>query len=151
MNIEADTIEEYVRQLSEERQKVIEKVRRVIQENLPRGFEETLSYGMIGYVIPHSIYPDGYHCNPKEPLPFLSIGSQKNFISIYHMGIYAFPDLLDWFVAEYPKYVKTKLDMGKSCIRLKKMDTIPYELIAELCRKITVDDYIAHYEAVWKK
>ncbi|WP_039043708.1 DUF1801 domain-containing protein [Sporosarcina sp. ZBG7A] len=151
MRIEAGTIEEYVQQLPEDRQQAIEKLRHIIKENLPAGFEETLSYGMIGYVIPHSIYPDGYHCNPTEPLPFLSIGSQKNFIGVYHMGIYAFPPVHDWFVAEYPKYVKTKLDMGKSCIRFKKMETIPYELIAELCRKITVDDYIAHYETAWKK
>ncbi|MBD7908568.1 DUF1801 domain-containing protein [Sporosarcina gallistercoris] len=151
MKIEAETIEEYVGQLPADRQHAIEKLRLVIKENLPPGFEETLSYGMIGYVIPHSIYPDGYHCNPKEPLPFLSMGSQKNFIGVYHMGIYAFPEVRDWFVEEYPKYVKTKLDMAKSCIRFKKMETIPYELIAELCRKITVDDYITHYEHAWKK
>lgn len=151
MNIEAETIAEYVGKLPADRQHAIEKLRLVIQENLPPGFEETLAYGMIGYVIPHSIYPDGYHCNPKEPLPFLSIGSQKNFIGVYHMGIYAFPEVHDWFVEEYPKYVKTKLDMGKSCIRFKKMETIPYELIAELCRKITLDEYITHYEQAWKK
>lgn len=151
MNIEAKTIEEYLSQLPIERQQALEQLRSVIKRNLPQGFEETLSYGMIGYVIPHSIYPEGYHCKPKEPLPFLSIGSQKNFIGVYHMGIYAFPEVHDWFVQEYPKYVKTKLDMGKSCIRFKKMETIPYELIGELCKKITVDQYITHYEQTWKK
>src|SRR5690554_5395600 len=101
---------------------------------------------MLGYVVPHAIYPDGYHCTPELPLPFLSIASQKNFVAIYHMGIYADKELLDWFVGEYPKYMKTKLDMGKSCIRFKNMKTIPYELIAQLCSKMSVHQWIDLYE-----
>jgi hypothetical protein len=105
---------------------------------------------MIGYVVPHSLYPDGYHCDPKLPLPFMSIASQKNFIALYHMGIYSDPELLEWFKAEYPKYVKTKLDMGKSCIRFKKPETIPYELIAQLSTKMTPQNWIDRYESVVK-
>ena len=105
-----------------------------------------MSYGMLGYVIPHRLYPGGYHVNPKEPLPFISLASQKHYVALYHMGLYAFPELQAWFVAEYANRVNSKLDMGKSCIRFKKMDDIPYDLIAELCRKITVEDYIAKYE-----
>ncbi|TGE38942.1 DUF1801 domain-containing protein [Desulfosporosinus fructosivorans] len=146
MKYKANSPEEYIRQLPEDRQEAIEKLRKTIKENLPKGFEETMSYGMIGYVIPHSIYPSGYHVNPKEPLPFMSIASQKNFIGLYHMGIYSYPDILAWFQQEYPKYVKTKLDMGKGCIRFKKMGNIPYDLIAELCRKITLEDYLRKYE-----
>ncbi len=102
---------------------------------------------MVGCVVPHSIYPDGYHCDPKLPLPFLSIGSQKNFIALYHMGIYANPELLQWFVTEYPKHSKQKLDMGKSCIRFKKLDQIPFELIAQLVQKMSVVDWISCYKS----
>ena len=117
----------------------------------PKGFEEQLNYGMIGYVVPHKIYPDGYHCDPKLPLPFLSLASQKNFIALYHMGIYAKPDLLEWFVSEYPKHCKSKLDMGKSCVRFKKMEDIPYALLEELMKKMTVQDWISCYEKNYKK
>ena len=106
-----------------------------------------MNYGMIGYIVPHSTYPNGYHCNPKLPLPFINLASQKNFIALYHMGIYANPQLLDWFVAEYPKHSTQKLDMGKSCIRFKKMDQIPFDLIAELMQKITVNEWIKCYES----
>jgi len=119
--------------------------------NIPEGFEETMSYGMIAYAVPHSIYPAGYHCKPTEPLPFVNIASQKNFIALYHMGIYANPDIMDWWVAEYPKHCKRKLDMGKSCIRFKKPEEIPYELIAELMEKISVQDWIEVYEKAIKK
>lgn len=142
----ANSPEEYVSQLSDDRMSAVERLRTTIKSNLPKGFEETMSFGMIGYVIPLSIYPSGYHVNPTEPIPFISIASQKNYIAFYHMGIYTFPDVLAWFQEEYPKHVKTKLDMGKSCIRFKKMETIPYDLIAELCRKITVEDYLIKYE-----
>jgi hypothetical protein len=114
--------------------------------NLPKGFEEQMSYGMLGYVVPHSIYPEGYHCNPKLPLPFMNIASQKNFIALYHMGIYAIPELLEWFTSEYPKHSSQKLDIGKSCIRFKKLDQIPFDLIAELAGKMTVEDWINCYE-----
>ena len=126
------------------------ELRKVIIQNLPKGFEETISYGMLGYVVPHSIYPAGYHCDTKLPLPFLSIASQKNFIAVYHMGIYADQKLLNWFVEEYPKHSKTKLDMGKSCIRFKKMDQVPVELIGELASKMSVEDWIGIYERAFK-
>ena len=150
MTYKATSPDDYVSQLPEERQVVITKLREVIKANLPKGFEEVISYGMIGYVVPHSLYPDGYHCDTKLPLPFLSIASQKNFIAIYHMGVYADPELMEWFVGEYPKYVKTKLDMGKSCVRLKKMDQIPYELIGELASIMSVDNWVSLYESKLK-
>ena len=146
----ASTPEEYMNNLPEERRPVMTELRKVIIQNLPKGFEETISYGMLGYVVPHSIYPAGYHCDTKLPLPFLSIASQKNFIAVYHMGIYADQKLLNWFVEEYPKHSKTKLDMGKSCIRFKKMDQVPVELIGELASKMSVEDWIGIYEREFK-
>ena len=140
--------EEYISQLPEDRKLAMDKIRQTIKDNIPMGFEEIISYGMISYVVPHDKYPSGYHVNPKEPLPFMSLASQKNYIALYHMGIYMVPTLLSWFQAEYPKHVQTKLDMGKSCIRFKNINSIPYNLIAELCRKITVEDYIKRYEEV---
>ena len=127
------------------------KLRNVIKDNLPKGFQEQMSYGMLGYVVPHSIYPNGYHCNPKLPLPFINLASQKNFIALYHMGIYANKNLLDWFVVEYPKHFKTKIDMGKSCLRFKKMDDIPFEFIGELVKKMSVQDWISVYENAFRK
>ena len=144
-------VSEYLQALPEERKVVIEKLQMLFKKNLPKGFEEQLSYGMIGYVVPHKLYPDGYHCDPKLPLPFLAMASQKNFIAIYHMGMYAKPDLLEWFVSEYPKHCKSKLDMGKSCVRFKKMEDIPYNLISELAKKMTVQDWISCYEKNYKK
>lgn len=146
MKIEANNPIDYISNLPEERQEAMSRLRQTILDNLPKGFEETMSYGMIGYVVPHSIYPEGYHCTPELPLPFMSIASQKNFVALYHMGIYADKELYDWFVTEYPKHVKTKLDMGKSCIRFKKIETIPYDLIAELCTRMTVKQWIELYE-----
>ncbi|ULC59548.1 DUF1801 domain-containing protein [Flaviramulus sp. BrNp1-15] len=146
MQYKATSPEDYISQVPEERQVTLKKLRKAINDNLPKGFEEGIQYDMIGYFVPHSVYPDGYHCNPKEPLPFMSFASQKNSVNLYHMGIYSKPELHDWFVKEYPKHCKTKLDMGKSCIRFKKIDQIPYELIAELTKKITVDEWINIYE-----
>ncbi|SNR17444.1 DUF1801 domain-containing protein [Tenacibaculum jejuense] len=146
MKYEANTPQEYIDQLPEDRQSVIQQLRDVIKKHLPEGFEEGINYNMIGYYVPHSLYPDGYHCDPKLPLPFMNIASQKNSVNLYHSGIYANPEIHDWFVSEYPKHCKRKLDMGKSCIRFKKLDDIPYELIGELCSKITVEDWIATYE-----
>lgn len=151
MKYEASTVEEYISKVPKERQEVLQKLRNLIKESLPKGFEEGINYNMIGYYVPHSKYPDGYHCNPKLPLPFLNLASQKNSINLYHSGIYAKKELYNWFVAEYPKYSKRKLDMGKSCIRFKKLDDIPYELVAELCAKMTVDEWIFIYESVIKK
>lgn len=142
----ATTPEQYLAELPEDRKDAMLKLRKAINDNLPKGFEEVMSYGMLGYVIPHSIYPAGYHCNPKLPLPFINLASQKNFIALHHMGIYANKNLFDWFVAEYPKHVKSKIDMGKSCLRFKKMDDIPFEFIGELVRKVSVEDWISNYE-----
>ncbi|MDX1315855.1 MAG: DUF1801 domain-containing protein, partial [Eudoraea sp.] len=125
---------------------VMDKLRQVVLKNLPEGFEETMNYGMIGYVVPHSIYPDGYHCTPELPLPFLNLASQKNHIGFYHMGIYSDPELLEWFTSEFPKHSKRKLDMGKSCIRFKNMNDIPYELLGELVSKMSVSEWIKTYE-----
>ena len=146
MQYKANSPEEYISQIPAERQPVISKIRTIILETIPQGFEEQMSYGMLGYVVPHSIYPDGYHCEPKLPLPFMNLASQKNFVALYHSGIYADPELYDWFVSEYPKHCKRKLDMGKSCIRFKSMNDIPYDLIKDLCTKMTVVDWIALYE-----
>ncbi|MGJ8745873.1 DUF1801 domain-containing protein [Polaribacter sp.] len=151
MQYKATSPEEYIPQVPKERKSALQKLRKIIKENLPKGFEEGMQYGMIAYYVPHSIYPSGYHCNPTEPLPFMSFASQKNSVNLYHSGIYAIPEIHDWFVKEYPKHSSRKLDMGKSCIRFKKMDDIPFELIAELCKKITVEDWIKHYENNIKK
>lgn len=151
MQYEAKTPDEYVDAIPKERKKVINELRKVIKDNLPKGFSEEINYGMIGYVVPHHIYPKGYHCDPKLPLPFMNIASQKNFIAVYHSGIYADPTLLNWFMKEYPKHVKTKLDMGKSCIRFKKIDQIPLNLIGKLASKITPQEWIIIYESNIKK
>ncbi|MEN9334449.1 MAG: hypothetical protein RLY35_1629 [Bacteroidota bacterium] len=146
-----EKIDAYLATLPEDRKGVMEKLIAVMKKNLPKGFSLDFSYGMIGFCVPHSIYPKGYHCDSKIALPFVSIASQKNFIALYHMGIYAEPTLLDWFVAEYPKHVKSKLDMGKSCIRFKKMEEIPYELIGSLMQKMTPQKWVALYESKFVK
>jgi uncharacterized protein YdhG (YjbR/CyaY superfamily) len=151
MRIEASGVEDYMDKVSEDKKLAFQKLRSVIVENLPADFKETMSYGMVGYVVPHDVYPDGYHCDPKLPLPFMSIAAQKNFIGFYHMGVYAQPSLHDWFVEEYGKRCKYKLDMGKSCVRLKKMEDIPYDLIAELVSKMTAQQWIDLYEKNLKR
>lgn len=151
MTSNATTVEEYIASVPEERRPFIENIRKVIIENLPEGFEEGMSYGMIGYYVPHSIYPNGYHCNPKLPLPFMTFASQKNSINFYHMALYMDKGLYDWFVAEYPTYSKQKLDMGKSCVRFKKLEEIPLELLGKLVKKVSVADWIAQYEKALKK
>lgn len=151
MTSDAKTPEEYIKSLPEDRKMYMEKLRNVILKNLPKGFQEGMGYGMMGYSVPHSIYPKGYHCKPTDPLPFMGMASQKNSINFYHMGIYANKELYDWFVAEYPKYSSRKLDMGKSCIRFKKFDEIPFDLIGELVTKISVEDWIATYESAFLK
>ena len=151
MTIDAKSPDEYIAKLPVERQEAVSKLRDTVKQNLPTGFEECINYGMIGFVVPHSMYPDGYHVDPTLPLPFINIASQKNFVALYHSGIYTDPNVHDWFVSEYPKHVKTKLDMGKSCIRFKNINTIPYQLIAALCQKITPQEWIALYEKNTKK
>ena len=151
MQYKADTPDHYIDQLPEDRKQAITSLRKVILENLPTGFKETIGYGMIGYVVPHTLYPAGYHADPKLPLPFLNIASQKNFVAVYHMGLYASKQLLSWFKSEYSKQSKYKLDTGKGCIRFKKIDHIPYKLIGELASKITPADWIKMYETNLKK
>lgn len=147
MQSKVQTITDYLNEIPEERKSAFSKLRQAILNNIPPGFEEKMAYGMVGYVIPHSTYPNGYHCDPKLPLGFAFIASQKNFFALYHMGIYSNPKLLEWFTAEFPKHSKYKLDMGKSCIRFKKWDEIPFELIGQLMQKVTVADWISSYES----
>ncbi len=151
MTSTASTPEEYMHQLPEERKDAMTRLRKVITDNIPDGFQEGMGYGMLGFDVPHSIYPNGYHCNPKLPLPFLGMASQKNFIAIYHMGLYADPILYKWFTEEFPKHSSKKLDMGKSCMRFKKGEDIPFELIGLLVQKMTPNDWIAMYEKNYRK
>lgn len=151
MVIKANSPQDYISKVPTERKEALEKLREVIKNNLPRGFKEGMLYNMLGYFVPHSLYPDGYHCKPTEPLPFINVASQKASINLYHMGMYAKKELLDWFVAEYPKHCKQKLDMGKSCVRFKKIEEIPYDLIGELCSKITVKEWVNIYETTIRK
>lgn len=151
MQYKATDVEQYIAQLPEDRREPMQQLREAIMENLPDGFEEGISYGMITYVVPHSIYSAGYHCDPKQALPFISIASQKNFIAVYHMGIYADEQLLKWFTTEFPKHSNRKLDMGKSCIRFKKPDQVPFELLKQLSKKMTAQDWISLYEQKLRK
>jgi uncharacterized protein YdhG (YjbR/CyaY superfamily) len=151
MQSTATTPDEYIATLPADRKGPMSELRNTIKNNLPGGFEEIVSYGMISYVVPLSLYPSGYHCTPGSPLPFLSIASQKNFIAVYHMGIYAQPQLLEWFKWAYLNQVATKLDMGKSCIRFKKPDQIPLNLVGELASKMTPQQWIEVYEQKLKK
>jgi len=151
MQIHADSPEQYLDQLPDDRKEAVGKLRKTVIDNLPEGFVETIGYGMLGYVVPHSLYPAGYHCDPKLPLPFMNIASQKNYISVYHMGIYGNKELLEWFLNEYYKLYHAKPDMGKGCLRFKKPDHIPYNLIGELTAKISMAEWINIYETNLKK
>jgi hypothetical protein len=151
MTSDAKTADQYVKELPAERREPVSKLREVILKSLPKGFKESMGYGMITYVVPHEIYPPGYHCDPKQALPFVSIASQKNFIAFYHMGMYMIPELLQWFQSEYPKHSTAKLDMGKSCARFKKLEHIPFKLIGELMKKVSVKEWIEVYEKNLKK
>lgn len=151
MQSKATSPKQYLEELSEDRKEPVSKLRQQILDNLPKGVEEAMSYGMLGYVIPHSVYPDGYHCNPKLELPFMNLASQKNFVAVYSMVLYSKKDLMDWFTSEYAKRCKYKLDMGKSCIRFKKMDDIPFDLIGELTAKVSTEEWINIYESTIKK
>jgi hypothetical protein len=151
MHSDAKTPDDYIETLPEDRQAAMSKLRKAVKKNLPKGFKEMMASGMLNWVVPHSVYPDGYHCDPKLPLPFLAIASQKNFIAVYHMGLYSDEKLLKWFTTEYPKHSKTKLDMGKSCIRFKKPEAIPFDLIGELASKMTPEEWIGVYETQLKK
>jgi len=151
MQIFVKTIEEYISQIPEERREAFRKLLETVDRNLPEAFQQTMQYGMVTWVVPMKTYPAGYHCAKDTPLPFISVASQKNFVAFYHMGIYSDQTLLDWFVSEFPKHSQKKLDMGKSCIRFKKMEDIPFELMGELCAKISVNEWIASYEKNFKK
>lgn len=150
MKYESATVAEYLAQIPEERREAMAALIETINQNLPEGFDQRINYSMPGWVVPHSMYPAGYHCDPKLPLPFLSVASQKNFIALYHMGMYADPELLAWFTAEWPKHNKRKLDMGKSCIRFKKPAEIPFQLIGELVSKMSPERWIEVYESALK-
>ena len=147
----AKTPDQYINEVCDNHKQAMQQVREVILQNIPVGFEEVMVYGMLGYVVPHSMYPFGYHCDPKQPLPFFSFASQKNSINMYHMALYAKKELYDWFIAEYPKHTKVKLDIGKSCIRFKKPEHIPLMLLGELLQKMSVKDWIDLYEKEIKK
>jgi len=141
----------YIDSLPSERKEAMTKLFTVIKKNLSKDYEETISYGMITFCIPHKKYPAGYHCNPQQALPFMSLASQKNFIAVYHMGMYAEPTILDWFTKAYDSADAGKLDMGKSCVRFKKMDKIPFALIGDLAKKMTADQWISCYEKNYVK
>ena len=151
MTTKPTTTQEYLNAIPEERQVAFDKLRSTILENIPEGFEEGMGYGMPAYFVPHSIFPAGYHCNPELPLPFINLANQKGFIALYHMGMYADSTIYSWFVEEYGKRCKYKLDMGKSCVRFKKMEDIPYDLIAELMRKFTPNQWITLYKKSFVK
>lgn len=151
MQSKAKTVDEYIETLPEDRQKAINDIRKVVNKNLPKGFKEEMGYGMMGWVVPHKLYPAGYHCNPKQPLPFMGVASQKNFISLYSMCLYSDGKLLKWFQKEWPKHSSKKLDMGKSCIRFKKSEDVPLKLIGELAAKVTPAQWIEMYEAAFRK
>lgn len=151
MKYSATTPDQYVAQLHDGHREGVRRLREIICAHLPPGFEETISYGMIGYVVPHSLYPAGYHCDPKQPLPFMNIASQKNFIAVYSSALYADPEIKRWFLEAYAKLGIGKPDMGKSCIRFKKPENIPFDLIGELCTKMTPQAWIARYESAIKK
>jgi uncharacterized protein YdhG (YjbR/CyaY superfamily) len=151
MQSKATTPDQYISEIPDSQLKAFKQLRKTIVENLPKGYEEEMSYGMIGYVVPYSIYPKGYHVKPKVPLPLLNLAAQKNFIALYHMGIYANQSLLKWFTEEYPRHSKLKLDMGKGCIRFKNLGQIPYSLIGELVKKMEVDEWVNLYEATYLK
>lgn len=150
MQSKAPSVSEYLKTLPDERAEIIAALRKEIKANLPKGFEETMQYGMISYVVPHTIYPAGYHCNPQDALPFMSIASQKNHIAVYHMAIYQ-GLLHDWFVKEWRKYSDKKLDMGKSCIRFKKPEDVPVTLFGALASKVKPKEWVAIYEKTLKK
>lgn len=150
MQSKAKTVQEYLDSLPDERKEAMHALRDAINKNIPKGFSEGMAYGMMGWAVPHALYPSGYHCDPKQPLPFAGLASQKNSINFYHMGIYADAKLLKWFVSEFPKHTKQRLDMGKSCIRFNKVDDIPVQLIGELMKKISVKDWIHTYETNFK-
>ena len=146
MQSKAKTVADYIDSLPSDRKKIIIEIRKTILKNLPKGFQEEMNYGMIGYVVPHKLYAEGYHCDPKMPLPFINVASQKSHIAVYHMGLYSSGTLLDWFQDEWKEYCSKKLNMGKACIRFKKPEDVPLDLIGELVSRLTPQQWIDIYE-----
>lgn len=144
------TISEYLAGIPRERLPYFERLRESIKRGLPEGFVEQISSGMIGYVVPHSIYPAGYHCNPKDPLPYMNIASKKTGFSLYHLAIYGNKELYDWFMEGYSKIAKHKIDSGAGCVRFKYLEEIPFDLISELAAKMSVREWIEFYESTYK-
>ncbi len=151
MQSKATTVEQYLAELPSDRKNIITEIRNGFKKHLPKGFEEGMSYGMIGFYVPHKLYPKGYHCNPTLPLPFINIASQKNHIAIYHMGLYASKEVLSWFETEWGKHSAKKLEMGKSCLRFKKAEEVPLKLIEALAKKISLQQWIDTYEKAFVK
>lgn len=152
MQSEAKTVDQYIEELdSDDRKEGCKALRQIILEHIPNGFTEIMNYGMPGYVVPHSLYSAGYHCDPTQPLPFVSFASQKQHYSFYHMGVYSDDKLLEWFQEEYKRRIPTKLNMGKSCIRIRKMTPEILELLGELLEKINVQQWITIYEKSIKR
>jgi hypothetical protein len=149
MQSKATTVAEYLAELPDDRRAALEMLRAVIRGNLDAGYEEGMQYGMIGYYVPHRIYPPGYHCDPKQPLPFAGMASQKNYMSLYLGCIYQHAGQYEWFKDAWEKTGK-KLDMGKACIRFKKVDDLALDVIAEVVRTTPAGEYVAFYEAVIK-
>lgn len=149
MQSSAKTVEEYLASLPEDRRAAITAIRQVILQNLDQGFAEGMGYGMISYHVPHSRYPAGYHCNPQDPLPYACLASQKNHMAVYLMSVYGDPKLLAWFTDAWKKTGK-KLDMGKSCLRFKKLDDVALDVLGETIRRVPSEKYIAQYEAIRK-
>lgn len=146
MQSQASAVTAYLAELPADRKTVVANLRRAIKRNLPIGFVEIMQYGMIGYVVPLAKFPAGYHTTPNTPLPFIALASQKNYVALYHLGLYGNRTLMAWFIKAYAAADVGKLDMGKSCIRFKKIEQVPVELIADLASKISMAEYIAHYQ-----
>lgn len=154
MQSKARTVEAYLKELPEDRRAALEALRKVFRKNLGKGYEEGMQYGMIGYYVPHSVYPDGYHCDPKQPLPFAGLASQKNHMSMYMMCIYGIDEHRTTFIMGWEKAAAEgrarKLDMGKACIRFKKLEDVPLDVVGEAIRRVPVKVFLEHYEGVIK-
>ncbi len=149
MQSKASTVALYLAELPDERRKDLEVVRQVILKNLDKDYEEGIQYGMIGYYVPHRLYPAGYHCDPKQPLPFACLASQKNYMSLYLMCVYGESNLTRWFQQAWAETGK-KLDMGKACVRFKNSEDLALDVIAEAIRRVPAQKYVDHCEAARK-
>ncbi len=145
------TVDEYITALPDDRKELVSRLRTTIADNLPAGFEEAMSVTMPSYVVPLDLYPAGYHVGKNTPLPFVSFASQKGHVALYHFGMYVDTELMAWFEAEYAQRVEHRLDMGKSCVRFKKPEQIPFGLIGELMQQRSVEEWIACYDAMRPK